>query len=184
MPQAERKGVIPISDIYHLIDRLERVFSESLQVPLSTYMVVNEDDCLDVVDQMRTAIPQEVRQGEKILQERDRIVAQAEEEAERIVQLARGEASGLVDEHDIIQAADQRAQTIIERAQREAEVLKGEAVSYAREVLFALNDQLSVLDGQIGTLLTTVLNGLETLSATHEPEPDKEPESQPVQEAP
>jgi cell division septum initiation protein DivIVA len=166
--------VIPISDIYHLIDRLERLFNESWQVPLSTYLVVNEEDCLDVVDQMRTAIPQEIRQGERIQQERERIIAQAEEEADRIVQLARDRASGLVDEHDLIQAANQRADTIIERAQREAEQLKSEADEYARQVLIALNEQIGALDGQIEALLKIVQNGLVTLSGEEPPEPDPE----------
>ncbi len=55
-----------MSDIYHLIDRLERLLNESWRMPLSTYLVINEDDFLDVVDQMRTAIPQEIKEGEKV----------------------------------------------------------------------------------------------------------------------
>ncbi|MFC2036802.1 hypothetical protein ACFLYD_02365 [Chloroflexota bacterium] len=146
-------------------------------MPLSTYVVVNEEDCLDLIDQLRTAIPQEVRQGEKIRQERDRIVAQAQEEADRVVQLAREDALKQAEEHEIIQAANQRAQTIIERAQREAGALKGEADDYAREVLLALDGQLGVLDSQIETLLMTVRNGLKTLTLGREPEPelDEEP---------
>lgn len=138
-------------------------------MPLSTYAVVNEEDYLDVVDQMRTAIPQEVRQGEKIQQERERIIAQAEEESDRIVQLAQDQAAELVNEHELIQAANQRADTIIERAKREAEALRSEADEYARSVLLSLDEQLGVLDGQIEVLLTTVRNGLQTLSRTQEP---------------
>lgn len=153
-----------MSDIYHLIDRLERLLNESWRMPLSAYLVVNEDDFLDVIDQMRTAIPQEVREGEKVQRERERIIAQAEEEGERIVKLAQEEASKQLGEHELIQAAEQRAQTVVERAQREAEVLKAEADEYAREVLLALDDQLDAMDEQIDTLLITVRNGLESLS--------------------
>jgi len=153
-----------LSDVYHLIDRLERLLNESWRMPLSTYLVVNEDDFLDVIDQMRTAIPQQIKEGEKVQRERERIVAQAEEEAERIVHLAQGESSKLIEEHELIRAAEQRARTIIERAQREAEVLKAGADDYAREVLVALDGQLDTLDGQISILLTTVHNGLETLT--------------------
>lgn len=153
-----------MSDIYHLIDRLERLINESWRMPLSAYLVINEDDFLDVIDQMRTAIPREVKEGEKIQRERERIIAQAEEEAERIVQLAQEDAAKLIQEHEIIHMAEQRGKTITERAQREAEVLKTEADDYAREVLVSLNDQLDTLEGQIANLLTTVRNGLETLS--------------------
>jgi cell division septum initiation protein DivIVA len=163
-----RKEEITISDIYYLIERLERLLNESWRMPLSTYLVINEDDFLDVIDQMRTAIPKEVKQAERIQQERDRVVAQAEEEAERIVQLAHEEAAKQVEEHEILSAANQRAQTIIERAQRDADVLRVEADDYAREVLVALDDQLGALDSQIALLLSTVRNGLETLKAAQE----------------
>lgn len=153
-----------MSDIYHLIDRLERLLNESWRMPLSVYLVINEDDFLDVIDQMRTAIPQEIKDGEKLQRERDRIIAQAEEEAERIVQLSREDAVKALEAHELNTAAEQRANTIIERANREAEILKAEADEYAREVLHSLNDQLDSLDDQIAFLLTTVRNGLETLS--------------------
>lgn len=153
-----------MSDIYHLIDRLERLLNESWRMPLSTYLVINEDDFLDVIDQMRTAIPKEIKEGERVQRERDRLLAQSEEEAERIVQLAREDASKLVQEHELILAAEQRARTITERAQREAEVLKSGADEYARQVLVSLDEQLDELDAQIANLLTIVRNGLETLS--------------------
>lgn len=157
-----------MSSIYHLIDRLERLLNESWRMPLSAYLVVGEDDFLDVIDQMRTAIPKEIKDAEKIQRERDRMIAQAEEEAERIVQLSQQDAAKLVDDHEIIVAAEQRASTVIERAQREAEVLKAGADDYAREVLLSLNDQLNTLEGQIAVLLHTVRNGLETLAQSQE----------------
>jgi len=159
-----------LSSIYHLIDRLERLLNESWRMPLSAFVVINEDEFLDVIDQMRTAIPQEIKQAERIQQERDRIIAQAEEEAERIVQLAQEDANKLVDEHEIMRAAAQREQTIIERAQREAAVLKAEADEYARQVLISLDSQIEDLDQQIAVLLTTVRNGLAALSPIEEGE--------------
>lgn len=153
-----------MSDIYHLIDRLERLLNESWRMPLSVYLVINEDDFLDVIDQMRTAIPQEIKEGERLQRERDRIIAQAEEEAERILQLAREDATKALEDHELTSAAEHRATTILERANREAQVLKAEADEYAREVLHSLNDQLDSLDDQIDFLLKTVRNGLETLS--------------------
>ena len=159
-----------MSDIYHLINRLERLLNESWRMPLSAYLVINEDDFLDVIDQLRTTIPREIKEGEKVQRERERIIAQAEEEAERIVKLAQEDAARMVEEHEIMHAADQRADTIILRAQREAEVLKTDADEYARSVLLSLKSQLEGVDQQIATLLTTVHNGLDTLSQAHEEE--------------
>jgi cell division septum initiation protein DivIVA len=159
-----------LSDINHLIDRLERLLNESWRMPLSAYLVVNEDDFLDIIDQMRTAIPREVKEAEKIQRERERIIAQAEEEAERLLQLAQEDAAKQVEQHEIIRMSEQRARTILERAQREAEVLKGEADEYAGQVLVSLDQQIGVLEGQIAGLRTTVRNGLDALAPEGEEE--------------
>jgi vacuolar-type H+-ATPase subunit H len=155
---------------------LERLLNESWRMPLSAYLVINEDDFLDVIDQLRTAIPKEIKQAERVQQERDRMIAQAEEEAERIVQMAHDESSKQLEDHQIIAAANQRAQTIIERAHREAEVLRLEADDYAKQVLVALDSQLGTMEQQIAMLLNTVRNGLQTLSGNEAAELEEEPE--------
>jgi vacuolar-type H+-ATPase subunit H len=166
------KEAIPISDIIYLLEHLERLLSQSWRIPMSNYVVANEDDLLDVVDQMRTAIPKEIKHAERLLQERDRKLAQAEEEASRIVHLAQADAEKLAEDHEIVSAAHQRANTIIERSQREAQALKLEADEYVRSVLLDLNEQLDALDGQITGVLATVHNGLKTLTERQFPDPD------------
>ena len=161
-----------MSDIYHLIDRLERILADSMRVPLSAYLIINEDDFLDVIDQMRTAIPQQIREGERLQRERERIVAQAGEEATRVVQLAREEASDLIANHELTQEAEAQAQEIRARARQEAEILKAEANDYARGVLRSLDDQLDSVEEQIANLLVTVRNGLNTLNQGNEPAPE------------
>ena len=168
-----------MSDIYHLIDRLERLLAESMRLPLSAYLVINEDDFLDVIDQMRTAIPQQIRDGERLQRERERIVAQAEEEAERVVQMAQEEAGGLVADHEVSIVAQQRAGAIVEQAKQDAEVLRADANEYARGVLGSLDGQLLAVEEQISGLLVTVRNGLETLTQGREAEPE---DPTPVQE--
>jgi transcriptional regulator len=83
-------------------------------MPLSAYLVINEDDFLDVIDQLRTTIPREIKEGERVQRERERILAQAEEEGERVVTLAQEDAAKMVEDHEIIHLADQRAATIIQ----------------------------------------------------------------------
>jgi vacuolar-type H+-ATPase subunit H len=161
-----------LSDIYHLIDRLERLLAESTRMPLSAYLIINEDDFLDVIDQMRTAIPQQIKDGERLQRERERIVAQAEEEAALIAQQARVEAGKLVADHELSRAAELRANTVMERARREAEILKADANEYARAVLNSLDGQLDAVEGQIANLLITVRNGLDTMAPGREAGPE------------
>ena len=158
-----------MSDIYHLIDRLERLLAESMRLPLSAYLVINEDDFLDVIDQMRTAIPQQIRDGERLHREKERIVAQAEEEAQRVVLKAREEAGGLLSDHELSLAAQANADAILKSAEQEAQILKADANEYARTVLGSLDSQLHAVEEQISDLLVTVRNGLDTLSQGGEP---------------
>jgi len=155
-----------MSDINHFVERIEKLISEGWRVPMSAYVVVNEDEMLEQIDQLRTAIPKEMRQANRIVQDRDRTVADAEAEAERIVQEARDNAAVLAEEHEIVAAANLRAQTIIERAQREAELLKAGADEYASGVLQDLDGQLGTLEAQIRRVASTVHAGLAKLAGT------------------
>jgi hypothetical protein len=141
-------------DILHLVDRLESLITSSRMIPLSVYRLVDEDRALELIDQMRISIPEEVKQAKRVHQERDRIIAQAHEEGGRLVDLAREEAEALVARDVITTTAERRAQTIIERAQREAVGLKAESDDYVVQAL-------SELEASLMRTLTVVRNGLE-----------------------
>jgi cell division septum initiation protein DivIVA len=146
-------------DILHLIDRLEALLNEGSHLPLTKNKVtVDEQRIWEVIDQMRVSIPEEVKKAKRINQERDRIIAQANEEGARIVELAREEAQQLTSETDIIKQAQARAQTIQERAQREADVLKADADDYTVQVLGKLEEDLA-------KALSIVRNGLLKLNS-------------------
>ena len=68
-------------------NRLEELFNESRPIPLTHNVVVDEDRMLDLIDQMRVTIPEEVKRAQQILTQRDRILAQAQEEANRIAEM-------------------------------------------------------------------------------------------------
>jgi cell division septum initiation protein DivIVA len=129
-------------DIQHLVDRLEQVLNESARLPFSAYLLVNEDKIFSLVDQMRVAVPEEVKRANRVEAEKERILAQAKEEAERIRELAKHEAAELVKRDNIIASAQQRSDNIIERARRDAEALRQDADVYIIEVLTKLEDDL------------------------------------------
>src|SRR5512136_1745813 len=122
-------------DILHLVDRLEQLVNEGRRLPLSNKVMVDEQRVWDLIDQMRIAIPEEVKKAKRTNQERDRIIAQAHEEAARLVDLKREEAAALVSEHELTKSAETRAVTIVERAQRDAESLRADADEYVLQVL-------------------------------------------------
>ncbi len=129
-------------DIQHLVDRLEQALNDSYRVPLSAYLLVHEDRIFSIIDQLRVSVPEEVKRANRIEAEKDRILAQAHEEAERIRGLAKKEATELVQRDAILSTAQQRADNILERGRRDAEALRQDADAYVVEVLVKLEDDL------------------------------------------
>lgn len=145
-------------DIQNLVDRLEQVLNDSTRVPLSAYLLVNEEKVYNLLDQLRVSVPEEIRRANRIEAERDRILAQAKEEADRIRELARQEASELVKRDAIVSAAQSRAENIVERARRDSDALRQDADVYIMEVLTHLEEDLL-------RTLNVVRNGLEKVQA-------------------
>ena len=143
-------------DILHLVDRLEELFNESRPIWLTHSVIVDEDRMLDIIDQMRVAIPEEIKKAQQIITQRDRILAQAKEEANRTIALAREKADKQMEDNEIIQAAKIHAEGIIAQSQQDAQVAQREADKYILETLTGLELHLD-------RMVTQVRNGIKTL---------------------
>ena len=136
-------------DILQLIDRLEELFNAAKAVPFTHNVVVDEDRMLELIDQMRIAIPEEVKKAQQVMAQRDRVMAQAQEEANRTLQLSRDKADQLVQKDMIMQEAQRRADQIVSQARAEAESTRVDADNYVVDTLMQLQDQISKLSGQV-----------------------------------
>ena len=143
-------------DILHLVDRLEELFNESSPVPLTHKVMVDEERMLDLIDQMRLAVPDEIKKAQQIINQRDRIIAQAHEEANRTIELSKEQSQKLVDRDEIVERATQRAEEIKRQAQEETLQIKKEADFYAI-------DSLEHLEIELSKILSQVRNGIQTL---------------------
>jgi len=143
-------------DILHLVDRLEELFNQSRPIWFTHSVLVDEDRMLDLIDQMRVSIPEEIKKAQQILTQRDRILAQAQEEANRTLALARDRAEQYVDRDAIIQAAQARADQIIQQSRSEMEITKREADEYVIETL-------TKLEAELEKILIQVRNGVMAL---------------------
>ncbi len=155
-------------DILSLVDRLEELFNASRPIPLTNNVVVDEDSMLDIIDQLRVSIPEEVKRAQKLLAERDRTLAQAQEEAKRTVQLARDKSEGLLERDSIVEAAESRSDQIKEQALLDAEATRREADDYVLE-------SLTNLEMELERYLNQVRNGIRSLMQQAESS-DVEPE--------
>ncbi len=143
-------------DILHLVDRLEELFNESRSVPFTHSVIVDEDRMLDIIDQMRVSIPEEIKKAQQQLAQRDRILAQAQEEANRTIALAREKGDTMTERDAIVQAAQARGEQIVAQARVEVEATKHDADQYVM-------DTLSNLEMEMERILGQVRNGIRSL---------------------
>jgi hypothetical protein len=136
-------------DILQLIDRLEELFNESKSIPLTRNVMVDEDRMLDIIDQMRIAIPEEVKKAQQLLGQRDRVLAQAQEEANRTLELARQKADQLASKEIVMQEAQRRADQLLMQARADAENVRSEADEYVMNSLTQLQDELERITNQV-----------------------------------
>lgn len=129
-------------DIQHLVDRLEDLVDEGRHMPMSKYTLIDEERALELIDQMRISIPEEIEKAARILAQRDRILSQAHEEAARILQNSREKGEKLIENEVGVQAARSHAANIIEQAKQDAEFITQEADDYALRVFSSLKSRL------------------------------------------
>ncbi|MDP1545867.1 MAG: hypothetical protein Q8L87_07580 [Anaerolineales bacterium] len=136
-------------DILQLIDRLEELFNDAKAVPFTHNVVVDEDKMLELIDQMRITIPEEVKKAQQVVAQRDRVMAQAQEEANRTLQIARDKADQLVQKDMIAQEAQRRAEQILSQARAEAEAIRADADNYVLDTLMQLQEQIEKMGSQV-----------------------------------
>lgn len=189
-----------VIDLLHLIDRLEEQVGEARRLPIGTGSVVDRRRLLDLVDQLRAAVPAEVREARELLERKEEVLAQADEEVALRLSRADEEVGRRVSGSEVVRAAEARAEQIIAEAQSEAERLveegrrqaqtksaegerlaseqMDEADRYAMEMLRKLQQQLDAFT-------SSVRSGMEALERRPEepPAPAQEPDA-PIEDAP
>lgn len=153
-------------DILHLVDRIEELFNESRAVPFTRNVVVDEDKMLDIIDQMRVTVPEEVKKAQQLVAQKDRILAQAQEEASRIVALAKEKAEQIVEREAIVKSAQTRANQIVAQARDDANNTRREADDY-------VIGSLQTMEEEVTRVLTQVRNGIRKIEEDrlHAPTP-------------
>jgi vacuolar-type H+-ATPase subunit H len=128
-------------------------------VPFSNQVMVDEEEVLDLIDQLRFNLPEEIKQANWTVQEQQRLIAEAHAEATRILSRANERAESAVQESEILHRAERQAQQTLREAQIRAEEIIREAEAYALE-------QLQQLEAHLTRTLATVKRGVEALQSS------------------
>jgi vacuolar-type H+-ATPase subunit H len=136
-------------DVLVLIDKLDDIIHNARSVPLTDSVMIDREEMYDILDQMRSTIPEEIKQARWIVKERQEMLAEAKQEAERLLTEAQERADRLASETEVVRLAERNAQQIMEDArERERETRLG-AEDYADEVLGNLEINLEKFIGAV-----------------------------------
>ena len=130
-PEASRPASAhPTPQAELLLRRVADMIDQARPVPLSTSVMVNKDELLELLNEGIDRLPDELRAARWLLKERDEYLASVRAEGEEIVAQARARAGAMVQRTEVVKASEARARRIIEAAQAEANRLKHECEDY------------------------------------------------------
>ncbi len=149
------------------VERLEAMIANGRKLPLTSNVVVDQAAALDLVDELRHAVPEEVQSARRINAEGERILERAQQESERIVAKAQEQAAFLIDERGLTEAAEADGRRIVDEAMAEAAEIRRGSDEYAADVLVRL-------EGEVVKALQSIRRGIELLDERRPPAPDAE----------
>ena len=125
-----------------LLERLESQIATGTGVPRTRKVLVDRDAVLDLIDQLRVAVPEEVHAAKRINAEGERIIEKANAEAARIAARAQEQAAYLIGERGLTETAEAEGRRIVDGAQRVADDVRLGADEYAAEILEGLESEV------------------------------------------
>jgi cell division septum initiation protein DivIVA len=166
-------------DIMFLLERLESLVATGTGVPATRKVLVDKDAVLELIDQLRVAVPEEIHAAKRINAEGERIIEKANDEAGRIIARAQEQATYLIGERGLTEAAVAEGRRIVAEAGEAADGVRLGADAYAAQVLESLEAEvrkaLSGIEKGIGVL--------EQRQAELRGEPEQPDLAMPVEEA-
>ena len=111
-------------------------------MPLSNNVVIDQPSALDLIDQLRVSVPEEIRQAQRITREQDRILENAQAEGDRIVARSQEQAAFLIEERELTRGSQELSDRIVADAEAQATDIRAGADDYAASVLVGLESEV------------------------------------------
>ena len=137
-------------EIFTLLESLEDVIERSRSLPFSAKGIVDKEEILDLIKEIRLKLPDELKQAKWVKEERQRILVEAQKEADGIVKEAENRIISMIDEHEITRKAYEQKKEIIENANERSREISNGTKAYADNILagvqVTLEDALRVIE--------------------------------------
>jgi len=129
-------------EVFTLLENLEEVIESSSKVPFSTKVMVDADELREIIEDIRLKLPDELKQAKWVKEERQRIISDAEFEAQKVLKETESKIINLVDEHEITKQALAQKEEIIENANKVSKEISEGTKEYADGVLEKIENVL------------------------------------------
>ncbi|MDP2726238.1 MAG: hypothetical protein Q8P59_01740 [Dehalococcoidia bacterium] len=153
--------------IQELIDRLESIIAQGNRLPLVGKIVVSMEEVLAVLDELRLAVPEEVKEARHILKERDHLLAEAHKESAQILADTQEALDARIRDTEMVKRAEERAREVLKKGQAEAQAILEEAESRVYTAKAGADqyvlEVLHKLDVQLASFQNAVRKGIEVL---------------------
>lgn len=138
-------------EIFTLLETLEDIISSGKSIPFSNRTVVDKDELLDIIKEIRSKLPDELKQAKWVKEERQRILAEAQKEADDMQKEAENKIVSLIDEHEITKQAYKQKAEIIGSANETSREIVSSAYDY-------VDDKLEQVEKSLQNILNEVKN--------------------------
>lgn len=168
-------------DALELLDELEDIIDKGASVPFSGRCILERDELLDVLQELKLKLPEDLKQAKWIKEERQRILQEAQAEADEIIKTVEKKAVSMVDENEITKQAIAQGKQIVERANAEAQAIADSAYNYSDNLLETVEKVVLGSMKEMEQCVAIVRNNRSELRGGHEqqvPVPMSEDEMQ------
>jgi len=142
-----------------IIDRIEELLDGSRRIPFSANIVINGDEMYDLIEELRSVMPEEFKQSRWIVKERENMIEEAKKQADKIIMNSQEKADVLVGETEIMKRATRKSEEMMSAIEARARTIRLEAEDYADE-------KLANLEAVLHKLLNSIEKGREQFKNT------------------
>ncbi|MDF2615961.1 MAG: NtpF [Sedimentibacter sp.] len=136
-------------DILNLLERIEDIIEEASKFPLSNKVMIDKDEILEVINEIRLKLPDEINRASWVAKERQRILNEAQSEADELIEKVQDQQRYLIEDNEITKQAQKYANQIIQEAERKANEMKFGAYSYSDDILSKLQEKIGEINNII-----------------------------------
>jgi len=153
-------------DLLELIDNLEEAIEHSTSIPLSGKSLINKDELLDIIEDIRLKMPDELKQAKWVKEERARILHEAQKEAGAVIKAAEDKIITMINEHEITLRAQAEAESIVDRANENAKDIKCGVLQYSNDILAGLETVITDIKSTLNRSVSDVRKSVDDIEDT------------------